>query len=351
MILARYLTRMFLVRFLGALAGFAALVEVLDLFDTAGEMLERGEGLGGLANYALLRLPVILVDVTPFAVLVAAVFTFMPLAAKSETTAMRALGVSARRIIMFLAPVALAVGVLHLAAANLVAPKAESALRDWLLRTAGPEETPDEARAWVRSGPILVGFAAGSPDGAHLEQIWIYERDAQGRIARRIVAESAEYASPLWRLRNTVTDLPDGTRQRNSEIAFDLRLEPGDVLELSYPREHLSFRRLREATGEGPTGARSQEFYRTRMLAMGTLLVIPAIMLLLAAPTAFAHMRRRGVGVQAGLSLGWGLSFILVAGILRTLGEAGAMAPVLAVWTAPVIFMLAAASRLTDTGR
>lgn len=351
MILGLYMTRLYVVRFLGALAGFAALIQILDLFDVAGEILDRGEGVAGLLRYAALRLPVIVVDVAPFAALIGALFAFMALAGKSEIIAMRALGVPPRKIVMLLAPVVLLIGGAHVVASDRIAPPAESALRAWMLRTAEAAPPSAEAESWIRSGQILVGFGGAAPDGTRLDRVWIYERDAAGALVRRIVAERAAYEGPLWRLESAAVDLPDGSRRQDAAMQIDLRLTPENVLELSEPLEHLSIARLHAGATGGPSGARSEAFFRTRLMLLWSFVAIPAIMLVIAAPVAFATVRSRTIGLQAALGLGWGLGFILVAGILRTLGESGVLPPLLAVWTAPALFAVIAAARLTEVER
>jgi lipopolysaccharide export system permease protein len=350
MILGLYMTRVYAVRFFGALAGFAALVQLLDLFEVAGEILERGEGMLGLLRYTALRMPVILVDVAPFAALIGALFTFMALAGKSEVIAMRALGLAPRKIVMLLAPIVLLLGGLHLIANDRVAPPAEAALRDWMLRTADEQPPAEDAESWLRSGPILIGFGGAAPDGARLERVWIYERSATDNLQRRITAARAIYEGRLWRLEDAAVDQGLGERQAESEMTIDLRLTPADVLELSQPLEHLSLAQLHQGATGGPTGARSEAFFRTRLMMVWSFMAVPAIMLVIAAPVAFASIRRRGaVGLQAALGLGWGLGFILLAGILRTLGESGVLPALVAVWTAPLLFALMAAARLSDT--
>ncbi len=352
MILATYLTRLFVVRVLGALFGFAALVEILDLFDMAGTILERGEGIAGLGRYALLRLPVIMVDVVPFAVLIGALFTFMAVASKSEVVAMRALGLAPQRIIMFLVPAALAVGALHVIASDMLAPPAETALRDWLLRSASAEAPSETAEYWIRSGPVLVGFASAAPNGSQLDHVLIYERDAGGQLARRIAAASAVYEGPLWLLSDVaVNETTADRRVSHDAMEIDLRMAPDDVLELSQPLEHLSFAQLWEGATGGPTGMRSQAFFSTRMMAMWALVATPAIMLVLAGPIAFGSTRSRTIGLQAAIALGLGLLFVLVAGILRTVGESGVVTPLLAVWAAPLGFAALAGLRMGRTGR
>ena len=103
-VLGRHLSTLFLGRWLAALLGLAAMLQLLDLLDNATDVLARGGGAAGVARYALLRLPSAAERLVPLAALVAGLLTFARLAAGSEAATMRALGVSGHRMVRMLLP-------------------------------------------------------------------------------------------------------------------------------------------------------------------------------------------------------------------------------------------------------
>ena len=56
-VLLRYMSGHFLSNTLGAILGFTALIELLDVLNNATDILDRKLGVAGLFHYVLLRLP------------------------------------------------------------------------------------------------------------------------------------------------------------------------------------------------------------------------------------------------------------------------------------------------------
>jgi lipopolysaccharide export system permease protein len=91
-------------------------------------------------------------------------------------------------------------------------------------------------------------------------------------------------------------------------------------------------RLLAGSRGEG-AAARGAAFYETRLQSAAAMLATPFIMLLLAVPAAFGLPRQGGGAARrAAVGLALGLGYLLAAGLLGALGEAGALPPVLAAW-------------------
>ena len=130
MTLGGYVLRLVALRILGAAAILLAVLQILDLLEVTPEIVERGLGLAGIVQYAALRLPRLIDQAAPLAVLGGGIFAFMKLAGDSEIVAMRASGVSAYKLVAMALPAALAVVVIDFAAVELVAPRTDPALQD-----------------------------------------------------------------------------------------------------------------------------------------------------------------------------------------------------------------------------
>ena len=70
------------------------------------------------------------------------------------------------------------------------------------------------------------------------------------------------------------------------------------------------------------------------------------VMLLLSVPVALGNFRNREGAILTTASLGAGLAFLVTDGLLNALGEGAALSPVLAAWTAPVVFAALATTAL-----
>ena len=100
--LSAYLRRRVGLQILALLAVLTAMMQLLELLDVTTEILERGQGVGGLLYYALLRLPAELGLALPLAVLLGTMGVLNSMARTLEITAMRASGVSLMRMLGYL---------------------------------------------------------------------------------------------------------------------------------------------------------------------------------------------------------------------------------------------------------
>jgi lipopolysaccharide export system permease protein len=66
------------------------------------------------------------------------------------------------------------------------------------------------------------------------------------------------------------------------------------------------------------------------------------VMALVAFPFVF-RMQRRGALYGLGVAIALGFSFILIYALFRTLGEVGALPPIIAVWSPSALFSMFAA--------
>ncbi|WP_162937445.1 LPS export ABC transporter permease LptG [Indioceanicola profundi] len=342
-VIARYMTRIFLARCLAVLVALAALLQLLDLLDAASAVLERGGGFLDLGRYAALRLPVMLERLVPLAVLIGSLVTLWGLAQNNEVVAMRSAGLTPYQLLWALVPAAAAVAVFHLILADQIAPRAERAFFTWWAATEPPGDEPrKEDPLWLRVGENVVSAQRVREDGQRLEDVRIFVRDEDGRVTERLTASVAVFTPSGWQLEQaTRVDLRNDARlERFDELAWDVRLHPANVVELTQPVQNIPFLRLRSILRGQWSGNQSPAYYQTRLHETYSGPLASLVMLLLAAPVAHG-LRRRG-GAQGALALGIsiGLVFLLADGLLVALGEAGVLPPVLAAW-GPTLFFTA----------
>jgi lipopolysaccharide export system permease protein len=348
MIRRRYLSRLFLGRLLAALLGLAALIQLLDLLDRASEVLHRG-GLLDLARYAGLRLPSVLGQMVPLAVLIAGMLTLRRLAMTLEMTALRAAGIPVRRVLVMLLPACAMAAVAQALLLGILAPRTERALAEWWARTESRALVPDKKpqRVWLRAGSQIIGIDRVSLDGTALQGVLLVPRSADALALARVEAESAEHTSAGWTLRDVRVAEPSGAvLARQATRPWPEGPPPAEILDVARPTEAqdpwwlLRALRREKAVDRGPA------FYQTRLHTMAARLVGPFVMLLLAAAVAFEVPRRGGSIGRPLLALCLGLGFMLLSGLLGALGEAGVMPAALAVWTAPILFAAVGGSLL-----
>ena len=340
MILARWLLRRMGGRVLAGVVAMTAVLQLLDLFETSARILERGQGLGGIATYAALRTPHLLTQAAPLGVLAGALFGFGALARESAVTALRAAGVSIQRVVLLASPAAFAVAAALLALSLWAAPRSDRALADWWRATTPAAERDARPPRTFRLGPDVVVASPGDEAGRRLVDVTLYHRGPDGRVLRRTRAAEAVRDPEGWRLlRVEVEDYDAGpvTPMTAAQAPWPVRLTPVDVRALFAKEPVVTRNAARRALSSG-AAPKPRAFYRTQLAQMWAGPAAALVLLLVAAPVALGGARDGGGWRLTAGCLAAGLLFLTADGVLVSIGAEGALPPLLAVWAAPAVF-------------
>lgn len=339
-VIARYLRRRVAAQTLGLLLVLTALMQLLELLDVTGEVLDRELGGAGLLRYALLRTPAEMVVALPLAALLGSMSAFYAMARHHEIVAMRCAGLSLKRLVVLLLPVPMALAAVQFVLSDRVVPRTEAALKAWWDSTEPPEADPEPRWVQTRDGPV--SFLHASPDGRELRDVTIYRRDESGLLDARLRAGRATWEDGEWRLsgvEHLEASPAELRRLAQAERDWSINLRPDDVLRLDLVQPHLSSMMLVDVLAGERVGAQPLSFYQTVLYRSFTAPMAVFVMLLLAAPTA-RLMTRAGGGGSLLVALGLGLGYLLCDGIMAALGTGGRVAPAIAVSVAPTLFLV-----------
>lgn len=346
-VLLRYMSGHFLANTLGAILGFAALIELLDVLNNATDILGRKLGVAGLGHYVLLRMPATLDQAITLGVLIGGVLTFTQAARHNELIAVRGAGVTIYQLGALLLPCVALIALLHFVIADQLVPRSASALSVWWESSTPPGGDDDETKdkpLWFRTGDRMVAVDHMFNGGRHLTGVHIYRRDANGTIIGRTTASEANYDNGQWTLKGVTetTIKPGGTTDKVSGIErWGVRLTPADVVELGLPAARLSTQASRSALSGASPSNRAPSFYEMQIQETFASALAAFVMLLLSLPVAFTPTRSGGGSKFLVGSLVFGLLYLLTNGVLDAFGESGTLPPVVATWATLVIFTMA----------
>ena len=349
-VLGLHLSRLFLGRWLAALLALAFMLQLLDLLDNATDVLTRGGGALGIGHYALLRFPSAAERLVPLAALVAALLTFARLAAGSEAATLRALGVSGHRMVGLLLPACGLVAMLQFGLGDQLVPRTQRLFTDWWTSLPGPPSSNEPERVWLRAGQDVVALNRVATNGAAASGVLLVQRDREGRALARLDAERAVHGGEGWTLRDVrVTRLGGSAPERLDALPWPDGPTPRNLADLARPIDGVPVAVALQVLDGRWIGGRGEAFYRTRVQSRLAAIPGAAIMVLLAFPATRALPRRGGAARVAAVSVGLGLLYVTLAGGLAALGEAGAVPPAMAAWTAPILFCCVGLVMLLDS--
>ena len=325
-----------------ALAVLVSLVAVVTFVDDLGSVGQGRYGIGAAIEFMILTLPRQAFVLFPLAAVIGTLIGLGALAASSELDVIRAAGVSIGRIVGSALKGALLLVVIAVLIGEVVAPWCERLAQ--ARRTAALDESAGWRYGfWIRDGRSFVNMLRVWP-GNRVEDMFIYEFDAERRLRTASHARRAEYRDGVWRLESVRhSDVSAGgvAARSSGTMVSPIRFGP-DLLELASVRlESLSgfaLARYIRYLGDNRLDTAVYE------LALWTKIAWPlatAVMIFLAAPLVLGRLGEARIGQRILVGCLVAVTFHVVNEISGKAGIVYGLSPVLSAF-APTLAFLAA---------
>jgi lipopolysaccharide export system permease protein len=334
-------------------------VGLFFFFDLADELKWIGKGPGqGYAfehavAYVLLLVPSHIYELLPITVLIGTIFVMAKFAQTSEFTILRTSGMGPQLALRHLLILGMAFVVLTFVIGDYVAPP--SSRVGQLLRTQhlGMAYTQGVTGAWLKEtqekGHSVVNVGSITPQ-SEMGKVRIFEFDDSGRLNRMLRADKAvfETNAKAWTLQNVSADyfnsaqsgmqalrreqLPSlrWTSAMTEEMVSVALLKPERMATLDLFRyiQHLSLNNQSSQRYE-------IEFWKKLFYPLSCL-----VMVMLALPFAYLHLRSTPITSVVFLGILIGISFFLMNNVFGHIGNLNAWPAWLAAATPGILYML-----------
>ena len=330
------------------------LVDVVEQMRTVGGDVELDPLTA--VQLSLMKLPMLIEQTLPFALLVAAMIAYSRLNRRAELSIIRASGMSAWR---FLAPIVFLAGLVGMFATTILNPLGAhltgqfEATRAQLLKDSGPGAIANSLgqNVWLRQGDQsnqMVIYAERVEDGAilHNVKLLVEERIVTNgtatdsfRFVRRIDAERALIRDGFWQLERLVENVPGEAPQEYEFLSIPTDLDASRLLDRFASPATIGFwdlpRFIRQTASAGLDSSRYQMRYWGLWSA-------PVLFVAMSLIGAIVCLRLSRLGGTSRLIAIGGLSAVglfFMTQLASSLGAAGAAPPIVAAWS-PALFAL-----------
>jgi lipopolysaccharide export system permease protein len=345
-IMDRYLVREYLT-FMGiGLAVAAALFVVIDLLQTIDRYVKIKPPLLYIVEHFAYRLPAALHDGLPVIMLVATIFLYLTLSRHHELTALKAAGVSLYRVSLPIVGLGIAIAIGAGLFQELVLPglneRGEEVDRV-KIRGQAPRHLQSRLRLWMRSSDSrFYRVALLHPGTNDLYGVTILDVDRDFRLLRRLDARRAHWTPAGWEVsEGAFREIgPDGQVQTVpfTQTALDITEQMDDFVRIQKPVASMSYLELKDYVTRLEAAGFQVRKYLVELYAKLSFPLVNLVMVLVAIP--FALRSPRG-----GRLFGIGLAIAIMAGYLvvhyvaLAFARADLLPPLLAAWTANIIFL------------
>jgi LPS export ABC transporter permease LptG len=344
-IIDRYVLRTYLTYFAVGLAVAGTLFLIVDLLQTLDRYLRTKPPLVYILEHFLYRLPVALHDGLPVVTLVATLFLFLTLSRNHELTALKAAGVSLYRvsapIVVFAVVTSIGAGLFQEFLAPLLNERGDEVDRV-KIRGQAPPHLRFRSRIWLRSSDTRFFRVELLDPATHdLHGVTVLEIDRHFRIVNRLDAALAHWTSEGWEFSDgAIREIgADGQVQTVpfSTTALELPEAIDRFTGIEKPIEAMSFTELRAHLARLAASGYQVRKYLVELYARLAFPLAHLVTVLVAIP--FALLSPRGGRLfGAGLAIAILAAYLVVHYSAVALARADLLPPMLAAWTANIVF-------------
>jgi len=346
-LLDRYVVREFLGVLLPVLLGFVVLYLIVDFFDRLDILLRHDASVYSAVKYFAFKVPLMVTQVLPPAILVASLLSLGLLNRRNEITSMRAAGVSLGQTARPLLIVAALVSLLALAWDEIVVPycaREFQYVNNIEIRKRAQRGIFSDREIWYRGAQGIYNIEHVDQKQGTLYGLTIYKIDPAFGIRTILEVPKAKWTSKGWDAEGAVEHIakPNGDLETHPvEVREQIISETlNDFLEVHREPEELSYFALRariqqlSQQGIDPSGY---------LVALQMKLAVPFASLVLAwvgIPLAGRVRRHPSIAATLGAGLLVGAGYWVILAFGKSLGDTSVLPAIPAAWAANVLYLL-----------
>lgn len=355
-ILDEYILREFTNMFFLVMAGFTMLLVVFTFFDLVGDILRNHIALSIVGEYLVNLTPSLLYQITPLAVLIAALVSFGVMNRNSEIVAIKATGISLYRLMIPVVAVAAALAVTLFLFDQYYLPQTnrrQEALRN-IIKGRPPQTTLHPEQTWLMGPKPAPGepgrifyYVFFDRDRNEFANLSVFEYDpATFELTRRIFARRAVWDAEAgeWIFENgwerniagaTVTDYRSFLRTSFPEV----RAAPDYFKKEAVPSDEMNFGQLDSYIHDLEQSGFDTKRLRMALWQKLSYPVIAMVMAVLAIPFALS-MGRRSSLTGIAVAIGVAILYRVLDNLFGAMGYVNYLPAAMAAWSADLLFAL-----------
>ena len=353
--LSIYISIRFLKMLLAMVLGLAFLIVTVDFIEQLRRAAEvENVTLWQLYQISVLRAPIFVERVFPFACLFAAMITLNQLNSKMELVVARAAGVSAWQFLLPITVSAALVGVIVATTFNplaIYALRASNELSAKLLPGKGEFGGILDGNHWIKQedrdgGLTFLNAKLVRKQGKLLDQVKIFRFDEFGGIIGRIDARHAVHKGSQWFLVDVSRTGPDGKTADFDTFELETNLTDDDLLGAGIKPDEVTFWDLKDVAARVERSGTNGNPYLVQYHSLTALPLFLIAMTLVAATVSLRFVRFGQLGRMIFGGIFFGFVLYTMTSLITALGSNGVVPPVVAAWAPGFVAILFGMSML-----
>ncbi len=327
-----------------AVAAFIMLFVMIDIFENMNSIMKYSVPLWPAVTFFLCKIPFIIGQVAPIAVLLSVLLTLGILARHGEITAIKAGGI---RLLDVLAPLFISGAVISSGVFMLneyVTPaamrKADGFRRQWF---AAQTSSFGAEGIWFRTNEGIVNIRQADFKKNELHGVTVFTIGKPFAITERTFARDAVWKDGRWAADEAViwSFEKDGraVEAKHKGAAVEGLYAPEDLAGVEDVQKNMSLSEMRRYVNNLEAEGYEAFKYRTDLYGKVAFPLVSFIMVFVGIPFALKTGRHSGIAAGIGLSVVIAFSYWVIFAAARSLGASGIVPPLVAAFFPDVLFL------------
>jgi lipopolysaccharide export system permease protein len=349
-ILTRYLTREITKYFCIVLGVLLIVFLAIDFFEKIDKFLKADIPVTLAFWYFLFKIPFIVTQMLPIALLLAILITFGIMNRQNELIALKSSGIGIFHIVTSVTVLGLLFSILLFGLSEMLVPATmPGANRILLQEIKGQGALTTLENKWLQGDHSFYKIEQYNPSDRVMYNFTAYYMDDQFQLVRRVDAERGKFNDNNWIFQNLLVQefnsdahAPDVSFHSHQSMTADsIGLQAEDLLQIAPETDEMSCNALRayirriEASGDNATRYRVDLQYKTAFP------VVCLVMSLIATGVAVRGKLKGGLPVIISIGICIAFLYVVIIRFCQSLGYGDILHPVLAAWAGHFIFLCA----------
>ena len=345
MILYSYIIRE-IIKYTGmVLAVVVGIYLLIDFFERIDNFIEAGLPISRTLIYLCYKIPFIIAQIMPIAVLLAILITIGLMNKHNEITALRSSGISVFLILKPVIGVGIFFTIFLFVFSELIVPISSSrANHIWLqeVRKKAAVISKDK-NIWIKDNHLIINIKYYNKKEQTINGLILNYFDKDFRVSRRIDAKKGVFKKNIWVLHNLMDQVLDKDTgqykiQFHQQLSLTLNFSPESLQTVVKKSEEMNFNELYEYVKKVESEGYDATFYKVDLHAKAAFPFICIILSIVGISIGSRRIIKEGLPV--GIAYGIGITFLywVFYSFCISLGYGGMLPPVVAAWAANLVF-------------
>ncbi len=345
-ILSRYITREILKYLFVVMVLIVGLYVAIDFFEKIDNFMSQDLPVTLAISFLVLKTPLIIAQTTPISLFLSVIVVFGLMGKNNEVLALKSSGISVYTLLKPVTVIGLIFSILLFFFSEIIVPLTIThSNRIWMEDVKKrPAMVSREKNIWIQEEHSIAHIKYYNPTSKAIHGVTLYFFDKTFSLIRRVDAEKGKFVDGKWVLENVMEQVFD-EKTKNYVTAFYEKKErmfdfiPEDLGRAAKKSEEMSFIELLEYIRKVEAEGYDASAYKVDLYAKPAFPFVCVILCLAGVGIALKTTNKEGPGTGIAIGIGTAFFYWIFYSFCLSLGYGEMLPPVIAAWTANLVFM------------